>query len=377
MHPVLDYLQRRQEDLIHDLESFVAMESSSYDKAALDGLGAVLTERFAALGARCETVEQPERGDHLRIEWGEGEGQVLLLCHRDTVFKTGDIARNPLRREHGRLYGPGVFDMKAGFTQVLWALQTMQELSLRPRRRVVLLITADEEIGSGTSRSLIEAEARRSDAALVLEPALGEAGALKTWRKGVGEYRLRITGVAAHAGADPTRGASAIGELAEQVLRLHALTDLEAGTTVNVGLVQGGTRPNVTAEHAEAVIDVRVMTVAEGERLDRLLKSLHPVNPRCSLQMTGGIERLPLVKNDKTAALFRRAAALYRELGLGDLSESGTGGGSDGNFASGVGCPTLDGLGPVGDGAHTFEEYVVIDRLPERTALLVRLLETI
>jgi len=377
MHPVLAYLREQQEPLLADLEAFVRLETPSYDKAALDRLGGLLLEKFAAVGARGEALAQPERGDHLRFEWGEGEGQVLLLCHRDTVFSQRDIERNPLRRENGRLFGPGAFDMKAGFTQVLWALRTMQQLKLRPRRKVVMLITSDEEIGSATSRPLIEAEARRSAACLVLEPALGEAGALKTWRKGVGEYRLQVSGIAAHAGVEPTRGASAIGELAVQVLRLHALTDLEAGTTVNVGVIKGGSRPNVIAAEAEAVIDVRVMTAAEGRRLDGVIQALQPVNPRCRLAVSGGIERLPMVRNEKTVALYQQAAAIAMELGLGDLPESGTGGGSDGNFTSGVGCPTLDGLGPVGDGAHTFDEYIVIDRLPERTALLVRLLESV
>lgn len=380
VHPVLMYLREQQEALLQDLEAFVRLETPSYDKAALDHLGRVLLEKFAAVGAQGAAQPQPERGDHLRIEWGEPAaeaGQVLLLCHRDTVFNRGDIARNPVRRENGRLYGPGVFDMKAGFTQVLWAFRAMRELKLQPRRKVVLLITSDEEIGSATSRPLIEAEARRSVACLVLEPALGEAGALKTWRKGVGEYRLQIRGIPAHAGADPTRGASAILELAEQVRRLHALTDLEAGTTVNVGVVKGGTRPNVVAAEAEAVIDVRVMTVEEGRRLDGVIKGLRPVDSRCQLQISGGVERAPMVRNEKTVALYQKAAAIGRELGLGDLAEAGTGGGSDGNFASGVGCPTLDGLGPVGDGAHTFAEYVVIDHLPERTALLARLLQEI
>lgn len=376
MHSVLSYMEQHKEQIIEDLKSFVRLESPSLDKAAVDRLSRALAERFAAAGATTEFLARANRGDLLRLEWGQGReaGQTMVLCHMDTVFDVGDIAKNPLRIENGRLYGPGTSDMKAGFTLLLWALRCMQELGLTPRRKVVGLLTSDEEIGSEAARGAIEEEARRSAIALIAEPAMPPKGALKTWRKGTGGYDLIVTGKPAHAGADPTKGINAVEELAHHILTLQKLTDMSKGTTVNVGVISGGTRSNVVPAEARAEIDVRFMTMEEAHRIDGVIRGLQPVLPGAKLTIEGGINRPPMVRNEATIALFQKAQSLAAELGF-HVDEAGTGGGSDGNFTSGVGCPTLDGLGACGDGLHTFEEYVEVDSLPQRAALLVRLLQ--
>jgi glutamate carboxypeptidase len=369
-------MEQHKQAIIDDLNRFVALESPSLDKAAVDRLSRVLAEKFAGAGAATEFLPRTERGDLLRLTWGQGReaGQTLVLCHMDTVFNVGDIAKNPSRIENGRLYGPGTSDMKAGFTLLLWALRCMKELGLTPRRQVVGLLTSDEEVGSEAAREQIELEARRSAIALVAEPAMPPKGALKTWRKGTADYWLHITGKPAHAGADPTKGISAVEELAHQILVLQKLTDMSVGTTVNVGVISGGTRSNVVAAEAKAHIDVRFMTMEEAHRIDGIIRGLKPVVPGAQLRVEGGINRPPMVRNEATVALFQKAQALAAELGL-EVDEMGTGGGSDGNFTSGAGCPTLDGLGACGDGLHTFEEYVEVESLPQRAALLVRLLQ--
>lgn len=376
MHPVMAYMQQNATNIVEDLKRVVSMESPSLDKAAVDRLGAHLADLFRELGATVQVLPRERRGDILRVEWGTGreEGQTLVLSHMDTVFAVGDIAKNPLRIENGRLYGPGTSDMKGGVINFIWALRCMKELGLQPRRKVVALLTSDEEVGSEASREAIEEEARRSAVALVTEPAMPPTGALKTWRKGTGAYTLHVTGKPAHAGADPTKGISAVEELAHHILTLQKLTDLSVGTTVNVGVIAGGSRSNVVAAEAKADIDVRFMTMEEAHRVDNLIRGLQPVLPGAKLTVTGGINRPPMVRNDATVALFQQAQALAGELGFA-LGEAGTGGGSDGNFTSGVGCPTIDGLGACGDGLHTFEEYVEVDSLPQRAALMVRLLQ--
>ena len=375
MDPILAFMQRHSHQMVEDLKTFVSLESPSTDKAAVDRLGRYLAGLFAELGAKTEFIPRAERGDLLRAEYGPGreEGQTLVLCHMDTVFNVGDIAKNPLRIDSGRLYGPGTSDMKAGFTILLWALRALKALGLTPRRTVVGLLTSDEEVGSEASRAVIEAEARRSAIALVAEPAMPPKGALKTWRKGTADYRLIVTGKPAHAGADPTKGVSAVEELAHQILTLQKLTDLSVGTTVNVGVISGGTRTNVVPAEATASIDVRFMTMEEAYRIDGIIRGLKPVNPAAQLRVEGGINRPPMVRNEATVALFEKARGIAAELGF-ELEEAGTGGGSDGNFTSGAGCPTLDGLGACGDGLHTFEEYIEVDSLPQRAALMARLL---
>ena len=374
MSEMLKYLQDKREEIIATLGRVVEMESPSTDKEAVDRLASYLAREFAAVGGDVEVVRQERYGDHLRISWGQGEDQILVLCHMDTVWPVGEIERRPFRIEGDKAYGPGVFDMKGGLVQTLFALKALRELGRVPKHRVVVLCNSDEEIGSPSSRPLIEAEARRSKYVLVAEPAVPPDGALKTWRKGVGFFRLEIEGKSSHAGADPEKGVSAVEELAHQVLYLHGLTDYEKGSTVNVGVVAGGTRSNVVAARAEAEIDLRVMNEAEARRLTEAILNLKPVLTGTTLRVTGGMNRPPMERAARNVALYERAAELGRELGL-TLKEAGSGGGSDGNFTAALGIPTLDGVGAVGDGSHAVHEHVIVDTLVPRTALMARLME--
>ena len=388
------YLTARREALIDLLAGLVNQDSPSHEKRLLDALADRLAEELAARGGRVERVRQARAGDHLIGRFfGAGDGVaggVLLLAHYDTVWPAGEAARRPFRRAGDRGYGPGAFDMKGGIVIGLAALEACAALAAagsappgtgtpvpgggaRSRRLppVTFLLTSDEEVGSGTSRPLIEDLARRHQAVLVLEPAAG--GRLKTARKGVGDFVLRVRGREAHAGNDPARGISAIDELARQVLRLHSLSDPGRGTTVNVGVVRGGLRPNVVAGWAEAEVDVRVASRAEAERLEALFRSWTAILPGAEVSITGGFNRPPMEFTPANAALFARAQAVGRQLGL-EIEGVAVGGASDGNFTSALGVPTLDGLGATGDGAHAPDEHVRLDELPVRAALLAALI---
>jgi glutamate carboxypeptidase len=369
---LLAYCERQGEWLRETIERLVRLESPSTDKAAVDRCGAAVEELLVSMGGDVRRLRQDVRGDHLRAEWGGGERQVLLLGHFDTVWQVGQLERMPLRRDDGRLYGPGVFDMKAGIGAAMLAVRALHALAAAPLPGIVMLWTADEEIGSPTSRGAIEEEARRSAAVLVLEPSLPGGGA-KTSRKGVGKFELAVHGVSAHAGVDPDKGASAIHEIARQILAVEALQDLPRGISVNVGVVEGGSRPNVVADYAWAKIDVRVPTLADAARLDTALRGLRPQNPATRLEMTGGVERPPFERSAGVARLYEQAKEAAAALGR-ELAEGGTGGGSDGNFTGALGVPTLDGLGPMGDGAHALHEHVIEADLPWRAALLAALL---
>lgn len=354
------------------VEDLVRLESPSGDVQALDRCGTAIAHHMTELGGRVAMLPTEAAGDHLRGEFGSGSSQILVLGHFDTVWPVGQLERMPVRHEDGRLYGPGAFDMKAGIAIALLAVRALRETARRSRHRVVMLWTTDEEVGSTTSRALIESEARSSRAVLVLEPSL-PGGAVKTARKGVGDFHLRATGIAAHAGIDPGKGASAIHELAWQVTRLAELTDLDRGVTVNVGAIRGGGRSNVVADVAEADIDVRIPTKADADRVTAALGALTPRDPRVRLELTGGINRPPLERTPFVAGLFERAQVLASEMGR-TLEEGATGGGSDGNFTAALGIPTLDGLGAEGDGAHALHEHVLVESLPFRAALVAGLL---
>jgi glutamate carboxypeptidase len=314
-----------------------------------------------------ELLRQSGRGDHVRARFGGDARPVLLLGHFDTVWPIGTIQRMPFRRDGDRVYGPGTFDMKAGIAIGVAAIAALRATST-PHPPVTMLWTTDEEVGSGTSRAVLEEEARQARAVLVLEPAL-PGGALKTARKGVGEYELIVHGIAAHAGLDPGKGASAIHELASLISSIERLQDLDRGVSVNAGVISGGTRPNVVAEEARAVIDVRATTLADAGAIDGELRRLQPTRPGTRLTVQGGFERPPLERSEAVAALFARAVAVARALGR-ELLEGSAGGGSDGNFTGALGVPTLDGLGAVGDGAHAAEEHVDASALPWRSALV-------
>ena len=368
---LVEYFQAQQSALRADVERLVRLESPSTDKAAVDRCGAAVAQMLREAGGTVSSLPQTERGDHVRAEFPGGPARVLVLGHFDTVWEVGRIRSMPLREEDGRLYGPGVYDMKASIAVAAHAMRTLRERSASVPR-VVMLFTTDEEIGSGTSRVAIEDAARDSDAVLVLEPSL-PGGAAKTQRKGCGEFTITARGVSAHAGIDPRKGASAIHELAHQIRSLEALQDLERGISVNVGVIRGGTRGNVIAEQATAVVDVRVPTMADAARLDAAIRALAPSNPAVTIEVHGGVERPPLERTPAVARLYEQARQVAASLGH-DLEEGGTGGGSDGNFTAALGVPTLDGLGPRGDGAHALHEHVVLADLPWRAAFLAALL---
>lgn len=371
MSRVLDYLLAHREAMIQTLEQLVELESASHERAAVNTVGDLLTTLFDALGAGVERLPQVAFGDHLRVTWGQGDRQILLLGHMDTVWPLGELERRPFRITKDTATGPGVFDMKGGLVVGLYAVRALHDLGLTPAHRLIFLLNSDEEVGSPTSRPLIEGEARHSDAVLVLEPS--REGALVTWRKGVGRFELEIQGQASHSGAAHERGISAVEELAHQILRLEAMTDYSRGTSVNVGVVQGGSRVNVRPASAWANIDLRVPTVKEGQRMTRAIRGLQPVNPEVTLIVSGGINRPPWETSPASQALFEQAQRVGKVLGL-DLWPAGTGGGSDGNFTAALGIPTLDGLGVVGNDAHALTEWIDLSSLPRRAALLAELL---
>ncbi len=375
-----DFCHAHRGWLVETIEALVRLESPTFDKAAVDRCGIELAQRIEAIGGRVTRLPRPDRGDHLRAEFAGGEPtepgnrQILLLGHFDTVWPVGQLERMPLEHRDGRLYGPGVFDMKAGIAVGLLAAWAVRETVVPMQRRIVMLWTTDEEVGSETSRAAIEAEALASDAVLVLEPSLS-GGALKTSRKGVGSYELLVRGVSAHAGIEPEKGASAVEEMARQILRINALQDAARGISANVTQVTGGRLTNVIPDEARAIVDVRAWDAAGAAAVTAAMQQLAPVDPRTSLEVRGGFDRPPLERTAAVAALFERARAVAADLGM-NLSEGGTGGGSDGNFTAALGVPTLDGLGAIGEGAHAVHEHVTVDALPDRAALIAGLIQS-
>jgi glutamate carboxypeptidase len=379
-----DFCRAERDWLLDTVEALVRLESPTDDKVAVDRCGAELSRRLQSIGARVMRLPRPDRGDHVRAEFpltalgpgGNGPArQVLLLGHFDTVWPVGQLVRMPLVRSNGRLHGPGVFDMKAGVAIAMLAARAILETGAPLSHHLVMLWTTDEEVGSPTSRPAIEDEARRSAAVLVLEPSL-PGGAVKTSRKGCGAYEVVVRGVAAHAGIEPEKGASAVEEMAHQILRVNALQDLARGISVNVVRVAGGLRSNVIPDEARAVVDIRVPTAAGAMELDEAFRRLRPVDGRTTVEAKGGLDRPPLERTAGVARLYDQARAVARELGA-DLAEGSTGGGSDGNFTAALGVPTLDGLGAVGDGAHALHEHVDLDSLADRAALVAGLITLI
>jgi glutamate carboxypeptidase len=378
--PLLDFC-RSQSDWVRDaVEALVRLESPSDDKAAVDRCGAELTRRLAALGAEVTRSPQTTCGDHVRAEWRPRAAEtrqrapILLLGHFDTVWPVGTLEHMPLHERDGCLFGPGIFDMKAGIAASMLAIRALTEFC-KATPHLVMLWTTDEEIGSGTSRALIEESARASSAVLVLEPSLPH-GAAKTSRKGVGEFALTVHGVAAHAGLDPGKGVSAVHELARQVLALEAFQDPDRGITINVGVIAGGSRTNVIANQASAQIDVRVQTMEDAARLEAAIRGLRPSRPSIRLEVSGGINRPPLERSGDVIRLYEQARAVAATLGR-EVGEGAAGGASDGNFTGALGVPTIDGLGPEGDGAHAIHEHVLLDNLSWRGAFLAGLIESL
>jgi len=376
----LRYFRKRQSEIVETIRQLVEIESPSDVKQTVDRLGTVLASRFSELGGRVRFHPCEKFGKHLQIDFRPRNFHgkpVLLLGHMDTVYPIGTLSKMPSRVAKGRVWGPGVLDMKAGIALALHVIEAMLEWNNgKLTRPVTLLLVSDEEVGSASSRTVTEKIARDAAAVLVLEPAYGLHGAVKTARKGVGEYTFQVTGVAAHSGLDFEKGQNAVIELAHQILEISKLVDAERGVTLNIGKISGGTRVNVVPATATATVDVRVASSADVAEIDRKLVALKPFNPSCSILVTGRINRPPLERTEAVAGLYFKARDVAQQLGW-DLAEAAVGGGSDGNFTAALGIPTLDGLGGVGEGAHAEHESVVISELPRRAALLAGLIERV
>lgn len=371
----LNHFESKKDEMVQTIRQLVEIESPTEDKSAVDRLGAMLAGRFEKLGGHSMFHRAKDFGDHLQVDFAGKRGgkPVLLLGHLDTVYPAGTISGMPCRIADGKLYGPGAFDMKSGIAFMLYAIEALRAWHEdKLPRPVTVLLVSDEEVGSDSSRHITESVARRCEAVLVIEPSYGPKGAVKTARKGVAEYTIKATGQAAHSGLDFEKGESAIVELARQVLEISKFTDLKRGLTVNVGTVRGGTRTNVVPAEASAVIDVRITNLKDAKEIDHKLHALKPVNRKCRLEISGGLNRPPM-ERVAAASLYKRAAGIANALGW-KLEEAAVGGGSDGNFTAGLGIPTLDGLGGVGEGAHSPNESIVISELPRRTALLAELI---
>jgi glutamate carboxypeptidase len=368
--------QTRLPQMIALIRQLVEQESPSFNKQAVDAVGRTLAREFEQRGARVTLHRAAKFGDHLQADFPATRGgrPIILLGHFDTVYELGTLTSMPWREERERLCGPGVLDMKTGVVQMLFAIDLLREVRGELSRPVTVLLVTDEEVGSESSRAITERLAKDAAAVLVCEPAFGPKGALKTGRKGVGEYRVRVRGVASHAGLEPEKGQSAIVELSRQITRITTFTEMKRGLTVNPGVIRGGSRTNVVAEHAECEVDVRIAKLADAARIDKKFRRLKPFNRKCRLEVSGGVNRPPMERSKAVAGLFKLAQQAGAELGV-KLTEVTVGGGSDGNFTAALGIPTLDGLGAVGDGAHARHEFAVAAEIPRRTALLARLLE--
>lgn len=358
------------------LRSFTLAESPSTEKAVADRCANLIATEWKKREADVRLVPQKERANHIRIVWpgtrSKPDGQLLVLGHYDTVYASGTLAKMPFRVASGKAFGPGVFDMKAGIVQALFALDALIQTKTPVNKQVVFLWTSDEEIGSESSRTLLESEAKRSDAVFVLEPSLGPKGLLKTARKGVGQAELIVYGKASHAGLAPEKGTNAVHELALQIARILKWNDPKHGVTLNADVITGGTRVNVIAEQARATIDLRALRISDMRAIEKKLSALKPFLRGAKLEVHGGFSRAPLERK-WSAELFARAKALAAQMGL-ELGEATAGGGSDGNFTAALGIPTLDGLGAVGHGAHSADEHIFVKKLPERAAILAALL---
>jgi glutamate carboxypeptidase len=375
----LRYFKQAQDRMLSTIRELVEIESPSDDKESVDRIAKLIASRFASLGGRIRFHRSSSFGDSLQVDFCETHSNrkpVLLLGHYDTVYPLGTLANMPCKIQNGHLRGPGVLDMKSGIALMLHAIEALQAWHCELPRPVTVFLVSDEEVGSHSSRAITEALAKESAAVLVLEPAAGLGGAVKTARKGVGDFKLRVKGVAAHAGLDPEKGHSAILELARQIAVLAKLNNLREGISVNPGVIEGGTRTNVIAAEASVAIDVRIQSAKQAAGVDRKLRSLKPFDKHCELQITGGINRMPMERTPGVAALYSKARNIAAAVGW-KLAEASVGGGSDGNFTAGIGIPTLDGMGGVGEGAHATHEFIVISELPRRALLLAEMIESI
>ena len=374
----IQYFAERTLDIVQTIRQLVEIESPSDVKQAVDRLSTILTGRFEELGGKVTLHRAEKYGSHLQADFAgtQKSKPVLLLGHMDTVYPIGTISKMRCHEAEGKLWGPGVLDMKSGIALILAAIESLRSNEGFLPRPVTVLLVSDEEVGSPSSRKITEALAKKSAAVFVMEPAFGLHGAVKTERKGVGEYTIRVTGKAAHSGLDFEKGQSAILELAKQINAISNFVDTKHGLTLNVGVVRGGTKVNVVPGSAEASIDVRITRSIDGKRIDRKLRAIRPFNKECRIEIRGGINRPPMERTKGVAALYQQAVKIAKELGW-KLQEASVGGGSDGNFTTALGIPTLDGMGGVGEGAHAEHEHIVISELPKRAALLANLIESV
>ncbi len=376
-----DHFVKRQREILSLTRALVEAESPSGDEAGSQAVASLLAASARTIGAvtSIEKIPSENAGEHLRIRaFSSGKTNsppIVILGHTDTVWPRGTLQKRPWRAEGNRIYGPGIFDMKANCALALEALRACDSTGVRPKGLVTLLLTCDEENGSPAGRELVEEEARRARAVLVIEPS-ATGGGVKTARKGTAIFTIEARGRAAHAGLEPEKGVSAILELARQVVQLHAMNHPEEGTTVNVCVIQGGTHSNVVPAEARADVDVRFSSVAEGRRLENEILHLRPFDPRGQLIVRGGINRPPLERSEKVRSLYQHARQTAMLLDL-ELGEASVGGASDGNFAAAIGAPVLDGLGIEGDGAHAAHEHILIDDIPRRGALLAGLIASL
>jgi glutamate carboxypeptidase len=352
------------------LKILVETESPSHDKAAVDRVGAIVAAESKKLGAQVDVIPNQTTGDHVLCKWGSGQKPILLLCHMDTVFPLGTLISMPYREEDGKILGPGVSDMKASIAISLAAIEDALQNGLS--RPVILLCTSDEEIGSPTSKDVIQNMAKESELVLVMEPGMMD-GALKTWRKGGGGFKVHTTGRAAHAGGDHEKGRNAIEEMAHQVLAIQKMTDYSKGTTLNVGVMHGGTVSNVVPDEASIEVDVRILQPEEWRRIEGLMMNLKPALDGTTVTVTGGLNRGPMPFDETMKTTFEKAKSIAAGIGV-ELKAGGTGGISDANFVALLGIPVLDGLGAIGEGYHSEREYIFAGSIPQRVKLLSALL---
>jgi len=372
MDKVLKYMEDNQENIINDIRYIVERDSPSNDVDLVDLCADRIQKLFKRyFGYTASVIENDDYGNHLRFEYGEGESTVLILSHFDTVWDEGDLT---VKVEGDKLYGPGILDMKGGLVQAIWAIKAIKDLYLHTDNKIVFLCTSDEEIGSPSSKKIIEKEAVESDYVLVTEPPVADTGALKTGRKGSSRYFVEVQGRKAHSGNNHQDGINAIKEAARHIIDLENLTDYKIGTTINVGSIKGGGKLNVVPDFAKFGVNVRVKNEKEQLRIDQYMKNLQPYEEGIKLKVTGGINRPPMNKNEKTEELFEIAQDVAEDLDLGELKQAYVGGGSDGNFTASLGVPTLDGLGAVGEGIHAQNEHIIASEVPNRAALLCKLL---
>ncbi|MFC4411472.1 M20 family metallopeptidase [Chungangia koreensis] len=371
MHEIHDYIFEHQKEILKDIKYIVKADSPSREKELMDSCAQRIQQLFIRyFGYPAEVVKETLYGNHLRFEYGEGDRQILLLTHFDTVWDAGELT---VKEDGNRIYGPGILDMKSGLVQAIWAIKSFHDLGINLNKRIVMLCTSDEEIGSPSSKKLIEQEALNSDAAFVMEPPVTSSGALKTGRKGTSKYTIEVNGRASHAGNHHKKGISAIREIAKQILYVESLTDYDKGTTVNVGAIKGGGKLNVVPDKATIGIDIRAKTVEEQKRIHQLIMGLKPQTEGIVLNVKGGINRPPMERGKATFKLFKLAQEAAAGLGV-HLVEAAVGGASDGNLTAHLGIPTLDGLGAMGSGIHERSEHIVVDEIPNRTAILSMLL---